>query len=249
MSTLQAQQHAFAAYLRDPGAHAPPQGFDPEAAALYRQLFRRNIGQLLAANFPVIRATLAPDAWDALGDAFCRDHRARTPVFPRFGAEFVSFLEHHPLPGHAPWLAELARHEWTEQSLRIDDTPLPAHDPQGDLLAGIPVCSPWLRLESYRWPVHRIGPTLPPPAPLEEPVWLLARRDAQGQVRFAELGAWTARLLHWLDAPGPDTGGQRLRHLAREAGAEGDEVLLAHAEALLRRLHAQGSVLGTRIGT
>lgn len=249
MSTLREQQLAFAAYLRDPATHAVPAGFAPDAAALYRQLFRRNMGQLLAANFPVIRATLAADAWEALGEAFCRDHRACTPVFPRFGAEFVAFLAQRPPPAGAPWLGELARHEHTEQALRIDDTPLPPHDPRGDLLAGVPVCSPWLRLEGYRWPVHRIGPDFRPAAPLADTLWLLARRDAHGQVRFAELAAGSAHLLQRLQAPGPESGAQRLRHFAREAGADGDAALLAQAEALLRRLHAQGSVLGTRIGT
>ncbi|KRG45848.1 hypothetical protein ARC20_07285 [Stenotrophomonas panacihumi] len=249
MSALREQQLAFAAYLRDPAAHAPPDGFTPASAALYRQLFRRNVGQLLAANFPVMRATLAAAEWETLADAFCRVHRARTPVFPRFGAEFVAFLETHALPDAPPWLAALARHEWTEQSLRIDDTPLPAHDPQGDLLAGIPVCSPWLRLESYRWPVHRIGPAFQPTDALPAPLWLLARREADGTVRFSELGEWTARLLQLLAAPGKASGAERLARLAREAGAEGDAAVMAEARALLQRLHAQASVLGTRIAT
>lgn len=249
MSGLREQQLALAAYLRDPGAHAPPEGFPPASASLYRELFRGNIGQLLAANFPVIRATLAAAEWNTLVDAFCRLHRARTPLFPRFGAEFVAFLEAGALPGVAPWLAALARHEWTEQSLRIDDTPLPAHDPHGDLLVGIPVCSPWLRLERYQWPVHRIGPDFQPPAPLPAPLWLLARRQADGTVRFAELGEWTARLLLRLMASGTASGSQRISQLAREAGAEGEAAVMAEARALLQRLHAQGSVLGTRIAT
>jgi hypothetical protein len=249
MSTLREQQLAFAAYLRDPACHAPPDGFAPASAAVYRRLFRRNVGQLLAANFPVIHATLPVADAEALADAFCRLHRARTPVFPRFGAEFVAFLENGAGADTPPWLAALARHEWTEQALRIDDAPRPAHDPQGDLLAGIPVCSPWLRLESYRWPVHRIGPAFQPTSPLPAPLWLLARRGEDGTVRFAELSAWTARLLQLLAAPGDASGAQRLAQLAREAGAQTDAAWQAEAVALLHRLHAQGSVLGTRIAT
>ncbi len=249
MSALRDQQLAFAAYLRDPQRNEAPEGFAPVGAALYRRLFRGNVEQLLAANFPLIRATLTPAQWEAQVDAFCREHRAQTPVFPRFGHEFVAFLAQRAPSTATPWLADLARHEWTEQALRIDDTPLPAHDPQGDLLAGVPVCSPWLRLEAYGWPVHRIGPAFQPSAALPAPLWLLARREADGSVRFAELGEWTARLLQLLAMPGPDSGAQRLRQLTREAAAQDEAGVFAEAEALLRRLHAQGSVLGTRIGT
>ncbi|HYG05201.1 MAG TPA: putative DNA-binding domain-containing protein [Stenotrophomonas sp.] len=247
MSPLQQQQIAFAAHLRDPQTHALPAGVDPQRAALYRRLFRNNIAQLLARNFPVIHASVAAPAWSQVVDDFCRTHPARTPVFPRIGGEFVAFLQQRQAPAEAPWLAELARHEWMELELRIDDTPLPAHDPQGDLLAGVPVCSPWLRVACYQWPVQHIGPANTPLQAPATPTWLLARRGADGQVRFAELNAWAARLLELLAEPGPGSGEQRLRRLAAEAGAASDAAFAAQARALLQQLHAQGSVLGSRI--
>jgi len=245
MSTLHDQQRAFAAYLRAPHA-APPAGIDPSAAALYQRLFRRNIAQLLAGNFPVLRRTLQDDAWQALLDDFCRRHAARTPLFPRIGAEFVAFLHQRPDDAAHPWAAELAQHEWVELDLRLDDSPLPAHDPAGDLLAGVPVCSPWLRLHRYRWPVQRVCPQYRPTHAPPEPTWLLARRDADGQVRFAELSAAAARLLALLAEPGPATGLARLQQLLDETGVAGDGAMLQQAHGLLMQLRAQGSVLGTR---
>jgi len=244
MSSLVDTQRAFAAYLRDARLQTPPEGFEPVAAALYRGLFRRNLDALLARNFPVIHSMLPSPAWAQLVDEFGREHAARTPLFPRFGAEFVAFLETREPMAEAPWLAELGQHEWIEQALRIDDAPLPNHDPDGDVLAGVPVCSPWLRLHGYRWPVHRLG-THAAPAP--EPTWLLARRGDDGQVRFSELSAWTARLVELLMELGTDTGEQRLQRLAREAGAAGDPAFLAQARALVVQLHTQGSLLGTWI--
>lgn len=248
MSSLADTQRAFAAYLRDTRLQAPPEGFDPQAAALYRHLFGRNLDALLARNFPLLRALLAEPDWRRLVEDFGREHPARTPIFPRIGAEFVAFLAARVPGTQAPWLAELARHEWVEQELRIDDTPLPAHDPRGDVFAGVPVCSPWLRLHGYRWPVHRLGPQSMPATPPPLPTWLLARRGEEGQVHFSELSAWTARLLELLAEPGPRTGEQRLQQLAGEAGeagAAGDPAFLAQARGLVLQLRAQGCVLGT----
>lgn len=247
MSTLADTQRAFAAYLRDARLPAPPEGFDPQAAALYRRLFRRNLDALLARNFPLVHKLLSAPAWVQVVEDFGRGHAARTPIFPRIGGEFVAFLQTRAPEAEAPWLAELARHEWAEQELRIDDSPWPAHDPEGDVFAAVPVCSPWLRLHRYRWPVHQLGAAVTPATPPLLPTWLLARRDRQGQVRFAVLSAWTARWVELLVAPGPQTGEQRLQQLANEAGAAADPAFLAQARAQVAELQAQGSVLGTRV--
>lgn len=247
MSTLADTQRAFAAYLRDGRVLTPPEGFDPQAAALYRRLFRRNLDALLARNFPLVHKLLSAPAWAQVVEDFGRRHAARTPIFPRIGGEFVAFLETREPGAEAPWLAELARHEWVEQELRIDDTPLPAHDPTGDVLAAAPVCSPWLRLHRYCWPVHQFGASSAPAVPPPLPTWLLARRDEQGQIHFAVLSAWSARLVELLLLPGPQTGEQRLLLLAEEAGVAADPAFLAQARAQMLQLRAQGSVLGTRV--
>ena len=52
---LRAQQLAFAAHVRDPGACPPPPGVEERRLRVYRSLFLDSIGGLLAGNFPVIR--------------------------------------------------------------------------------------------------------------------------------------------------------------------------------------------------
>jgi len=248
MSTLGDQQRALGAHLRDPAAQPPPTGIDPAALAIYRRLYRNNVAQLLAANFPVIRATIDAGAWSGLVGGFCRDRTVGTALFPRIGGEFVRHLQTRDAPVAWPWLAELALHEWTETELRADATPCPPHDPSGDVVHGIPVASPWIRLHAHAWPVHRIGPgNVDPPRPAA-PTWLLARRDEEGHVVFAELSPWTARLVAMLMANRHESGDRLAERLAIEAGCPGDTGFLAQAHALLRRMLLQGSLLGTHSG-
>jgi uncharacterized protein len=242
---LHAQQFALARHLRDPQRHAPPPDIEPRRLAVYRALFLDNIAQLLAAHFPVLRATLGEDAWLALLHAFCADHRAHTPLFPRIGGEFVRFLEQRGEDAQRPWLAELAHYETVELEVQIDDAPLPPHDPHGDLLDGIAQLSPWLRLLRYRWPVQRIGPVWQPEDAPAQPTCLLARRDADGQARFAELAPLAYELVRRLRT-GEHSARALLLRLAAEHRQDPD-ALLHDGAALLERMRDQGSILGTRV--
>ncbi|MBB6368185.1 hypothetical protein FHR56_003350 [Xanthomonas sacchari] len=243
--TLRAQQFALTRHLRDPQRHPPPADIPPQRLAVYRALFFDNLAQLLGGQFPVLRATLGDTDWAALLRAFCAEHRARTPLFPRLGEELVAFLQQRAPDPQRPWLAELAHYETVELQVQIDDAALPPHDPHGDLLDGIPLLSPWLRLLRYRWPVQRIGPAWQPDTAPAQPTCLLARREADGQVRFAELAPLAYAVLAALQ-PGARSGRALLLDLAAAHGLAPD-ALLHEGAALLQRLHAQGSVLGTRL--
>jgi hypothetical protein len=249
VADLQAQQAAFAAHLRDPLAHPAPAGIEPRRMAIYRELFFNNIAGLLAGNFPVIRRTLGDDAWTALVRRFYAGHHSQTPLFPELGREFIRFLETRAgeSPGEdddPPWLVELAHYEWIELAVQIDDSPLPAHDPAGDLLDGTPVLSPWIRVLAYRWPVHTIGPEHRPGTPPEAPTLLLVRRDGEGRARFAAISPLVYRLLELL-GDGGASGRARLQALAAEAGVAADAAFLAEGAAMLERMRGEGTVLGT----
>ena len=244
MPDLRQQQSAFAAHLRDPAANPPPPGIEPRRMAFYRDLFFNNIAGLLAANFPVIRRTLGEDAWRALVRRFYSTHRSRTPLFPELAREFIRFLEQAPDPGDPPWLRELAHYEWIELAVQIDDSPVPAHDPAGDLLDGIPVLSPWIRALAYDWPVHTIGPDHVPPAAPAAPTLLLVRRDGDGGARFAAISPLVYRLLELL-GEGGHSGRARLQALAAEAGVDADAGFLAQGAAMLERMRAEGTIKGT----
>lgn len=162
--TLQDQQFALSRHLRDP-SHPPPPGIEERRLAIYRDLFFNNIESLLAGNFPVIRQTLGDDAWRRLVRSFYARHRSQTPLFPEIAREFIRFLETRTGEGDPPWLRELAHYEWVELALQIADDATPPHDPRGDLLADVPVVSPFVWALAYQWPVHRIGPDFQPDLP------------------------------------------------------------------------------------
>lgn len=243
MPDFRERQAAFAAHLRDPQANPPPPGIEPRRMAVYRELFFNNIAGLLGGNFPVIRRTLGEADWTALVRRFYADHRSRTPLFPEIAREFIRFLEARG-EGAAdpPWLAELAHYEWIELSVQIDDSPLPAHDPGGDLLEGVPLVSPWVRALAYRWPVHTIGPGQRPTTAPPEPTLLLVRRDADGRARFAAISPLVYRLLELL-AAGDRSGRACLLALAIEAGVSADDAFLAQGQAMLQRMRHEGTLL------
>ncbi|MFT4246453.1 MAG: putative DNA-binding domain-containing protein [Pseudomonas sp.] len=234
---------AFAAHLRDPAGAPAPAGIDPRRLQVYRRLYANNLEALLAGNFPVLRRTLDDAAWRRLLDGFARDHRARSPLFTEIGQEFIDYLTGLDPASLPPWLLELAHYEWIELELQLDDTVPAPHAPDGDLLAGIPVLSPSIRVLGYHWPVHRIGPDFQPDTPPPVPTWLLAHRDA-ARVRFAELSALTARLLELLGEPDAGSGAQVLARLADEARPGDRDAFLDEGAQLLLRLHRQGTILG-----
>ncbi|WP_141453533.1 putative DNA-binding domain-containing protein [Pseudoxanthomonas sp. z9] len=243
---LREQQFAFARHLRDPQRHPAPPGIEDRRMAIYRDLFFNNIQGLLAGNFPVIRQTLGDADWRALVRDFYALHRSRTPLFPEVAREFIRFLQDHPVREDAPWLAELAHYEWVELALQISDEPAPHHDPDGDLLDGMPVTSPWAWALAYQWPVPRIGPEYRPLVLPETPTLLLVRRDMDHAIRFADLSPLVYRLFELLGEHRL-SGRQALQQLAAEAGVPGDDDFIARGETMLVRMRREGSLLGTAL--
>jgi len=152
-----------------------------------------------------------------------------------------------------PWLPELAHYEWVELALQISDAQPPVEvdpvgasrtDPGQALLEGVPVVSPQAWALAYRWPVHRIGPEHRPSETPEQPTLLLVRRDAQGDVRFAQLSPLAFRLLELLDGA-TRSGRDCLRALAHEAGVD-DDAFFDEGQAMLARMQDEGTLLGIR---
>ncbi|WP_062354948.1 DUF2063 domain-containing protein [Pseudoxanthomonas mexicana] len=241
---LHDQQFALSRHLRDPSSHPPPPSIEARRLAIYRDLFFNNIEALLAGNFPVIRKTLGDDAWRALVRRFYADHRSQTPLFPEIAREFIRYLESREDDALPPWLRELAHYEWVELALQIADDTMPPHAPDGDLLAGEPVVSPFAWALAYQWPVHRIGPDFQPDVPSGEPTLLLVRRDAGHQVRFAAISPLVYRLVELL-GEGGRSGGDTLRQLAMEAGVEDVSAFVDQGAAMLSRMREEGTLLGT----
>ena len=245
--TLRQQQLQLAAHLRDPAHCEPPPGLEDRRLAIYRELFFNNIEGLLAGNFPVLRKTLGDVRWHALARAFYAQHCSHTPLFAEIGQEFIRFLQERPTQGsddHA-WLAEMAHYEWVELALQIADDALPTHDPNGELLAGIPVLSPFAWALAYTWPVPQIGPGYQPDVAPETPTLLLVRRDAIYDIRFAEISPLVYRLIEILRM-GESSGRQALEQLAGEAGLTEVAAFVEQGSAMLQRMHEEGTILGTQ---
>jgi uncharacterized protein len=241
---LRKQQFTMARHLRDPSRHAPPPGIEARRLRVYRELFFNAIESLLASSFPVIRGTLGEARWKSLVQAFYSTHRSRTPLFPQVAGEFVDYLETRADDRALfPWLHELAHYEWVEQALWTSDAVIPAHDPDGDLLHGVPVLSPLAIPLAYRWPVTDIGPGHVPNSSPDTPTTLLVYRDERHDVHFTRIAPLAYRLLGSLQSH-ERTGREHLAALADEAGADPPQLQVL-ALPLFHQLHAQGVVLGT----
>ena len=242
--SLREQQLRMASHIRDPQANPPPPGIEARRLAVYRQLFFGNLKSLLAGSFPVLHASLGAEHWLGLCEDFYANHRCHTPLFTEVGGEWVEYLQgRSDQPG---WIAELAHYEWIETALLLSDAVEPEHDPQGDLLDGVPVLSSLAVPLAYAWPVSHIGPEhLPDEAP-NEPTLLLAHRGAGHKVSFSRLAPLAHALLESLLAQ-PLSGREHLAALAEAAGVA-PAATEAPGLALLLSLKAQGVVLGTRCG-
>ncbi|MFR0693603.1 DUF2063 domain-containing protein [Enterobacterales bacterium AE_CKDN230030158-1A_HGKHYDSX7] len=241
--SLREQQLRMTRFIRDPQANPPPPGIEARRLAVYRQLFFGNLQSLLAGNFPVLHASLARETWQRLTEDFYAGHHCQTPLFTEVAGEFVEYLE--SLADQPGWVAELAHYEWIETALLLSDRAEPAHDPDGDLLDGVPQLSSLAVPLAYAWPVSHIGPAQIPLETPAEPTLLLARRGADLKVHFSRLAPLAHALLvsmqQW-----QLTGREHLKALAEIAG-----IALADLEApgiaLLRSLKEQGVVIGTRL--
>jgi hypothetical protein len=245
--TFRAYQDRFTAHIRDPRGAPRPEGVPARRMRVYNALLYNNIEGFLLACFPVCRAILGRRRWGRLVRAFFRDHACASPFFRRIPEEFLAYLvTGWQRPADYPaYLAELAHYEWVELDLETSDADagLPAHDRDGDLLAGRPLLNPVLHLLSYAWPVHRLRPRARAKA---EPTWLLAYRDADLQVRFMAISAATHGLIERLRADQDLTGRAALTGLAEASGHPDPEALLGYGATLLADLRRQGVLLGTR---
>lgn len=248
--SLREQQFRLAAHIRDPGRQSPPPGIEERRLEVYRGLFFRNLENLLSGNFPVLRKLLGEAGFGRLVRGFMVEHRARTPLFPELGREFLRYLETRAQTRRddPPWLQELVHYEWVELALEISDAFVdPAtFDPQGDFLDGVPLLSPLAWPLAYRWPVHRISSGYQPSTAPEMPTFLLVLRDAGQRVRFNEISALSFRLLQRLDEAPDLNGRQQLQALAAEANTD-DADFLAKGAGMLASFRAVGVVLGTRL--
>ncbi len=246
------KQFEFAAHIRDPGENPRPAEVEDRRMAIYRDLFFNNVEGFLANGFPVLRKLLPDHQWLALARDFFARHRSHTPLFAEISREFLDYLQNERglHPEDPPFLGELAHYEWVELALSISDADpresLESTDPNGDLLAGVPVLSPLAWNLSYHYPVHRIGPDFQPDEQPAEPTHLVVYRNREDAVVFLEINPVTQRLLQLAKENPDSTGLELLGAIASELNHPNPGVVIEGGRQLLHDLRGRDIILGTR---
>ena len=241
---FQRYQYAFTAHIRDPKAQPRPAGVEARRMKVYTELLYNNIEGFLLACFPVLRQVLGARKWSALVRDFFRTHHSHTPYFRQIPDEFIQFLqgEWTPPAAYPPFTLALAHYEWIELVLSVSTRSADrAFDPAGDLRDGVPLLNPVLANLRYDWPVHRIAPRRKT-QPAE--THLLVFRNADDQIQFSEINAFTARLLTLLE-PGSVSGRAALEQIADESRHPDRALMVQAGGALLDDLRARGAILGS----
>ena len=237
-------QYAFTAHIRDPKVNPRPRGIEARRMQVYSGLVYNNVESFLLTCFPVLRKVLGIRRWTRLVRAFLATHRSHSPFFRQIPDEFIRFLQTEwTASAHYPaYVLELAHYEWIELVLSISTRKPDWNriDLEGDLLEQRPILNPVLASLHYHWPVQRISPRARI-APAE--TYLLVFRDADDQVQFMEINAFTARLLNLLETA-ELTGRGALETVATESRHPVPEAVIQGGLAVMRDLRARGALLG-----
>jgi hypothetical protein len=167
---------------------------------IYLELIYNNIESFLSTTFPVTRSIYSDANWEKLVREYLHRHQATSPYFLEIPQEFLQFLsEGCNAQADPPWLLELCHYEWVELALDVADLEQSWDlvDPGADLLTSKWVVSPLIWSLSYRYPVHKIGPSNHASI-VAEPTYLIVFRDGKDKVRFMESDAPTNRLIDLL---------------------------------------------------
>lgn len=249
--SFQDKQYAFAAHIRDPEHRPAPEGVEDRRMAIYRGLFFNNLRSLLQKNFPVLYKLHSKDHWSRFVRQFMQKHQAKTPYFLQLPEEFLAFLqnEYEAQDDDYPFLLELAHYEYIELALSIsmDENDFNDVDPDGDLLAAVPVKSALTWVYAYQYAVHRISPEYLPTEPEAQPVYLAVYRQSNDKVGFLELNPVSAGLLNAIDenAAGK-TGEQLLRDMAATINYPNADAFVEHGAATLDEMRQLEILTGTR---
>lgn len=249
--SFQDRQYALAAHIRDPEHRPAPEGVEDRRIAIYRELFFNNLRNLLATFFPVLRKLHDDAHWAHFIREFMRRHQSKTPYFLELPEEFLAFLqnEYQPRVDDFPFLLELAHYEYVELALSVSNETnnMDGVDPDGDLLAGIPVKSVLAWVYAYQYPVHRISKNFLPQEPESEPVYLAVYRTENDDVGFLELNPITASLLNAIDENESGKSGERLlQEIAASINYLDVDAFIKHGAAALNELRGLEILTGTR---
>ena len=182
---LAVTQDSFARALFDRTAEADLVAQFGNAGADRFGLYRGNLtvtwDKVLSAAYPVIRQLVGAEFFSALSRAYGMANPSTDGDLNHFGAGFATFLAHFEHVAQYPYLADMARFEWTlhrnhfaPDGAVLTAAQLAAHDPLGLEQARIrlhPACSlfasPWAIVPL--WQAHQPGSGVGFPQDMAEP--------------------------------------------------------------------------------
>lgn len=217
--------------------------------AIYRNAYRIRMREALCAAYDKTWSYLGDELFAQLADSYLAAHPSRQPNLRWYGDAFAGHVA-QALPDY-PWVAELARFEWTLGLAfdAADAAPLTAADvarlaPQAwDGLALD--CHPSVRLLALRWNAVALWQALdaeqapPDAAPSDAMVtWLVWRHGEQPHFRSLDGGE--------ADALSGIAGGATFGVVCARADARGGEDTVAALAGYLRHWLAQGVLVRRR---
>ncbi|MCU0863698.1 MAG: DNA-binding domain-containing protein [Planctomycetes bacterium] len=200
-SPLRTLQRQFAAVMRGRGPQPSP--LLPTARMrIYRTAYRVRLLEVLAMDYPAVRAALGEHRFERLGRAYLAACPSRHPNLNRFGVRFVRFLARQPVRRRAELLG-LARLDlaWTQAFDALEPTPRPVAPAAVDWSRQRLPWHPSVRLLRVpatvvdRWQALRTGQPLPRPRTGRAEVCV---RRRGGEVVWQELPSAAAALLRRL---------------------------------------------------
>lgn len=249
--TFKDLQYQFTAHIRDPANNSAPDDIEDRRMGIYRNLLYKNVEGFLANGFPVIRKLYSDHNWNKMVRDFFSNHQSQSPYFKDISKEFVDYLnnERNTQAEDPIFLNELAHYEWQEIVLTFLDADVDWNtiDKDGNLLKGTPVLSPFIRLNHYKFPVHKIRPEFQPDAAAEHPTFIIVYRDLNDKVGFMEINPMTTRLIELIASNESQSSEQILTTLAGEIPSLEPQQVVQGGHTALSQLKQKDIVLGIRL--
>lgn len=157
---------------------------------IYRNNVFASLGAALAKTFPVVETMLGGEYFSALALAFVRQSLPKSRILAEYGADFPGFIAQFPPLADYPYLADVARLEWS----RIEAFRAPDDEPDRGTVVGDALLNRRVKLGAS-------ARLLASPHPIDT-LWRLHQTDQPGEPAQWDgeqlvLFRQTDTLVHW----------------------------------------------------
>lgn len=229
----------FSAHIQSPACNASADLHCPHyeiarGIGVYRNNYRGNLHDTLAAAYPVIVQLVGADFFRLLAARFIANYPSRNGNLHHYGSEMADFLEHFEPAAGLVYLSDMARVEWAyHRACMADD------DPVFDLqrLAEVPATA----YPMLGWSLHSSCTVLSTRYPVAA-IWRMHQQDLPAEMRMDLAGGGDHLLIHRqalqsqiLNISAADGHCLQLLHSGRALGDAVDTTLTAYPEFDLMR--------------